>query len=98
MPKQFLGDFSYYNINNLSNEIDIVCNVAASTLADNNLYPLEQYTPVEFLPTQCFARIYYNSILTQINGINISSNDLEIKENEIGWAIEVAICNKTNCK
>jgi hypothetical protein len=49
------------------------------------------------LKSQCFARLYFDTLLENIPGLNLTSNEREIDDVKVGWTLGAAICEQTNC-
>lgn len=56
-----------------------------------------KYTPEYLLKSQCFARLYFDSLVSSIPGLNLTSNERDIDDVKVGWTLGAAICEQTNC-
>jgi len=93
------GGVGFENLHSLKFDAAEICN---QTVADLITYKEDRfksikYTPEHLLKSQCFARLYFDTLLRNIPGLNLTSNEREIDEIKVSWTLGAAICEQTNC-
>jgi hypothetical protein len=93
------GGIGYENLHTLKLDATEVC---GQTVADliahkDDTFKSIKYTPEHLLRSQCFARLYFDTLLENIPGLNLTSNEREINDVKVGWTLGAAICEQTNC-
>jgi hypothetical protein len=76
-----------------------ICNQTVANLVTHkdDTFKSIKYTPAHLLKSQCFARLYFDTLLKNIPGLNLTSNERKIDDVKVGWTLGAAICEQTNC-
>ena len=93
------GGIGFENLDRLKLDAAEICNQTAADLTahKDGKFKSIKYTPAHLLKSQCFARLYFDSLLGSIPGLNLTSNEREIDGLKVGWTLGAAICEQTNC-
>jgi hypothetical protein len=93
------GGIGFENLNSLKLDAAEICNQTVANLIahKDDTFKSIKYTPEHLLKSQCFARLYFATLLENIAGLNLASNEREIDGVKVGWTLGAAICEQTNC-
>jgi hypothetical protein len=93
------GGIGYENLDSLKLDAAEVCGQTVADLIAHkeDTFKSIKYTPGHLLKSQCFARLYFDILLENIPGLNLTSNEREIDDVKVGWTLGAAICEQTNC-
>ena len=93
------GSIGFENLDSLKLDAAEICNQTVTNLVAHNedTFKSIKHTPEHLLISQCFARLYFDSLLGSIPGLNLISNEREIDGIKVGWTLGAAICEQTNC-
>lgn len=93
------GGIGYENLNTIKLDAAEVCGQTVADLIAHkeDTFKSIKYTPEYLLGSQCFARLYFDTLLESIPGLNLTSNEREIDGVKAGWTLGAAICEQTNC-
>ncbi len=93
------GGIGYENLDTLKLDAAEICDQTVADLITHkeDAFKSIKHTPKHLLKSQCFARLYFDTLLRSIPGLNLTSNEREIDDVKIGWTLGAAICEQTNC-
>ena len=93
------GGIGYENLKTLKQDATEICNQTVADLIAHQEDKFEsiRYTPESLLHSQCFARLYFDTLLDNIPGLTLVSNNREINGVKVGWTLGAAICEQTGC-
>lgn len=88
------GGIGYENLNTIKLDAAEVCGQTVADLIAHkeDTFKSIKYTPEYLLGSQCFARLYFDTLLESIPGLNLTSNEREIDGVKAGWTLGAAIC------
>jgi hypothetical protein len=94
-----VGGIGFENLHSLKLDAAEICNQTVADLIahKDDTFKSIKYTPAHLLKSQCFARLYFDSLLGNIPGLDLTSNEREIDDVKLGWTLGAAICEQTNC-
>jgi hypothetical protein len=93
------GGIGYENLDTLKLDAAEICDQTVKNLLTHKkgTFKSIKHTPKPLLKSQCFARLYFATLLESIPGLNLTSNEREINDVKVGWTLGAAICEQTNC-
>jgi len=93
------GGIGFENLDSLKLDAAEICNQTVADLVTHkeDTFKSIEYTPEHLLRSQCFARLYLDTLLGNIPGLNLTSNERQIDDVKVGWTLGAAICEQTNC-
>jgi hypothetical protein len=93
------GGIGYENLHTLRLDAAEICGQAVAELITHkeDAFKSIKHTPEHLLKSQCFARLYFDTLLGNTPGLNLTSNEREIDGVKVGWTLGAAICEQTNC-
>jgi hypothetical protein len=93
------GGIGYENLDTLKLDAAEICGQTVADLITHkeNAFKSIKHTPEHLLKSQCFARLYFDTLLGSTPGLNLTSNEREINGVKVGWTLGAAICEQTNC-
>lgn len=93
------GGIGYENLHSLKLDAAEICGQSVAELITHKegAFKSIKHTPEDLLKSQCFARLYFETLLGNIPGLNLTSNEREIDGVKVGWTLGAAICEQTNC-
>jgi hypothetical protein len=93
------GGIGYENLDTLELDAAEICNQTVKDLITHKkgAFKSIKHTPKPLLQSQCFARLYFATLLESIPGLNLTSNERKINDVKVGWTLGAAICEQTNC-
>jgi hypothetical protein len=93
------GGIGYENLHTLKLDAAEICGQSVAELITHkeDAFKSIKHTPKHLLKSQCFARLYFDTLLGNIPGLSLTSNDREIDGVKVGWTLGAAICEQTNC-
>ena len=93
------GGIGYENLHTLKLDAAEICGQTVAELITHkeDAFKSIKHTPEDLLKSQCFARLYFDTLLGNIPGLSLTSNDREIDGVKVGWTLGAAICEQTNC-
>jgi hypothetical protein len=92
------GGLGFAKLGSLKEHADEICYSSKEELLENKVqYPSIKYTPNGLLASQCFANVYFDTLLKKIPNLVISSNARKISETSVSWVLGAAICLAENC-
>jgi hypothetical protein len=93
------GGIGFENLDTLRSDAEEICDQTVADLIahKDDAFKSIKYTPRHLLVSQCFARLYFDTLLGSIPGLNLTSNAREINGVKVGWTLGAAICEQTNC-
>jgi hypothetical protein len=94
-----VGGIGFEDLDTLEQDAKEIC---GHTVAELKTHKKDKYksikrTPEDLLISQCFARLYFDTLLGSTPGLNLTSNEREINGVKVGWTLGAAICEQTNC-
>ena len=93
------GGIGYENLDTLKLDAAEICGQPVANLIAHkeDAFKSIKHTPKRLLISQCFAFLYYDSLLGSIPGLKLTSNERKIDGVKVGWTLGAAICEQTNC-
>lgn len=93
------GGIGFENLDSLKLDAAEICNQTVTDLIAHkeDTFKSIKHTPEFLFKSQCFALLYFDTLLENIPGLNLTSNEREIDETNVGWTLGAAICEQTNC-
>jgi hypothetical protein len=93
------GGIGFENLESLKLDAAEICNQTVADLIAHkeDTFKSIKHTPEFLFKSQCFALLYFDTLLENIPGLNLTSNEREIDETNVGWTLGAAICEQTNC-
>ena len=93
------GGIGFENLHSLKVDAAEICNQTVTDLVTHreDKFKSIKHTPEPLLKSQCFARLYFDTLLGNIPGLNLTSNEQEIDDAKVGWTLGAAICEQSNC-
>jgi hypothetical protein len=93
------GGIGYENLHSLKLDAAEICGQTVADLITHkeDTFKSIKHTPESLLKSQCFARLYFDILLENIPGLNLTSNERKINDVKVGWTLGAAICEQTNC-
>jgi len=93
------GGIGFENLDTLKLDAAEVCGEPVANLMAHkeDTFKSIKHTPEHLLKSQCFARIYFDTLRGNIPGLNLTSNKRKIDGVKVGWTLGAAICEQTNC-
>ncbi len=93
------GGIGYENLATLKPDAAEICDQTVANLIAHkeDAFKSIKHTPRRLLKSQCFAFLYYDSLLGSIPGLNLIGNERKINGVKVGWTLGAAICEQTNC-
>jgi len=93
------GGIGYENLDTLKLDAAEICGQTVADLITHKegSFKSIKHTPEQLLRSQCFARVYFDTLIRSIPGLNLISNEREIDDVKVGWTLGAAICEQTNC-
>lgn len=93
------GGIGYENLDTLKLGAAEICDQPVADLIAHkeDAFKSIKHTPKRLLISQCFAFLYYDSLLGSIPGLNLTSNERKIDGVKVGWTLGAAICEQTSC-
>jgi hypothetical protein len=94
-----VGGIGFENLDTLKLDAAEVCGQTVANLITHkeDAFKSIKHTPEDLLKSQCFARLYFETLLGNIPGLNLTSNRRKIDGVKVGWTLGAAICEQTNC-
>jgi len=93
------GGIGYENLDTLRLDAAEICGQTVADLMTHKegAFKSIKHTPEHLLKSQCFARLYFDALLGNIPGLDLTSNEREIDDVKVGWTLGAAICEQINC-
>ena len=93
------GGIGFENLHSLASDAAEICGQTVADLITHkeDAFKSIKYTPENLLKSQCFTRLYIDTLAESIPGLNLTSNAREINGVKVGWTLGAAICEQTNC-
>ena len=93
------GGIGFENLGTLKRDTTEICGQTVAKLIAHkkDTFKSIKHTPRDLLKSQCFARLYFNTLISSIPGLNLTSNERDINGVKVGWTLGAAICEQTNC-
>jgi len=93
------GSIRFENLDTLKLDAAEICDQTVADLISGkeDAFKSIKHTPEYLLKSQCFARLYFDYLVSSIPGLNLTSNERDIDDVKVGWTLGAAICEQTNC-